>query len=216
MRPVSPSEDPTRDDPSPTPLLHQEGAGRKGLPPGGGVVAGRYRLLQRIGEGGMGEVWLAEQSEPVRRQVAVKVIRAGMDTERIVDRFEAERQALALMDHPHIAKVLDAGATEAQRPYFVMEWVEGSPITTYCDQATLAVPARLELFQQVCRAVQHAPFGSERSILLVLGQLGDHFRQADDILATPDNGGGPFQPGETRSQRRSFRGPAGQAVLHHG
>jgi len=120
------------------------------------MVAGRYRLLQRIGEGGMGDVWLAEQSEPVRRQVAVKVIRAGMDTERIVDRFEAERQALALMDHPAIATVFDGGTTPDGRPYFAMEYVKGEPITRYCDRHRLATRERLALFVRVCEGVQHA------------------------------------------------------------
>ena len=104
----------------------------------------------------MGTVFLAEQHQPVRRRVALKVIRPGMDSEHVVARFEAERQALALMDHPHIAKVLDAGATDGGRPYFVMELVEGGPITRYCDEHRLGIRARLELFSAVCRAVQHA------------------------------------------------------------
>jgi serine/threonine protein kinase/tetratricopeptide (TPR) repeat protein len=116
----------------------------------------RYRLLQRVGEGGMGSVWMAEQSEPVRRRVALKIIKLGMDTREVVARFEAERQALALMDHPHIAKVLDGGATETGRPYFVMELVKGVPITQYCDEAKLGVKERLELFIEVCHAIQHA------------------------------------------------------------
>src|SRR5437899_5950860 len=94
---------------------------------------GRYKLLEKIGEGGFGDVWMAEQEEPVRRQVALKIIKAGMDTREVVARFEAERQALALMDHPNIARVFDGGATQSQRPYFVMELVRGVPITTYCD-----------------------------------------------------------------------------------
>ena len=106
--------------------------------PGGRI--GRYRLNQRIGEGGCGVVYLAEQIEPVRRQVALKVIRLGMDTERVVERFEIERQSLALMDHPNIARVLDGGATETGRPYFVMEWERGSPITEYCDSMRLSLP----------------------------------------------------------------------------
>src|SRR3712207_6719698 len=104
----------------------------------------------------MGVVFLAEQTRPVRRQVAVKVIKAGMDTKQVVARFEAERQALALMDHPSIAKVLDAGATDAGRPYFVMELVPGVPITAYCDEHRLPLRDRLGLFVDVCRAVQHA------------------------------------------------------------
>ena len=117
---------------------------------------GRYRLLQSIGEGGAGIVYLAEQSEPVRRRVALKVIRLGMDTPSVIARFEAERQALALMDHPNIARVFDAGATEAGRPYFVMELVQGIRMTDYCDQNRLALRDRLALFIQVCRAIQHA------------------------------------------------------------
>jgi serine/threonine protein kinase/WD40 repeat protein len=117
---------------------------------------GRYKLLQQIGEGGCGVVYMAEQSEPVRRRVALKVIKLGMDTKQVIARFEAERQALAMMDHPNIAKVFDAGATDAGRPYFVMELVRGVKITDYCDQQKLSTPQRLELFVQVCQAVQHA------------------------------------------------------------
>jgi serine/threonine protein kinase len=117
---------------------------------------GRYKLLQQIGEGGCGVVYMAEQEEPVRRRVALKVIKLGMDTKSVIARFEAERQALALMDHPNIAKVLDAGATETGRPYFVMELVRGVKITDYCDEAKLSIPERLELFTQVCSAIQHA------------------------------------------------------------
>src|SRR5579859_187391 len=117
---------------------------------------GRYKLLQPIGEGGCGVVFLAEQEEPVRRQVALKVVKPGMDTRSVIARFEAERQALALMDHPHIAHVFDAGTTESGRPYFVMELVEGVKITDYCDRHCLAIDARLDLFVQVCDAIQHA------------------------------------------------------------
>lgn len=117
---------------------------------------GRYKILQEIGEGGCGVVYMAEQEEPVRRRVALKVIKLGMDTKQVIGRFEAERQALALMDHPHIAKVLDAGATDAGRPYFVMELVKGIRITDYCDQHQLATRERLALFTQVCHAIQHA------------------------------------------------------------
>jgi len=117
---------------------------------------GRYKLLQQIGEGGCGVVYMAEQEAPVRRRVALKVIKLGMDTKQVIARFEAERQALALMDHPNIAKVLDAGATEAGRPYFVMELVKAIPITRYCDENSLNTVARLGLFVQVCQAVQHA------------------------------------------------------------
>jgi WD40 repeat protein/serine/threonine protein kinase len=122
----------------------------------GQLFAGRYKLLQRIGEGGMGTVWMAEQTEPIHRRVAVKVIKAGMDSKQVLARFEAERQALALMDHPNIARVLDAGTTDAGRPFFVMELVKGTPITKYCDDKHLSVRERLELFGDVCRAVQHA------------------------------------------------------------
>jgi serine/threonine protein kinase len=116
----------------------------------------RFKLLQKIGEGGMGTVWMAEQTEPLRRHVALKIIKLGMDTKQVVARFEAERQALALMDHPNIAKVLDAGATDTGRPYFVMELVRGEKITDYCDQHRLPTKARLDLFVQVCHAIQHA------------------------------------------------------------
>jgi non-specific serine/threonine protein kinase/serine/threonine-protein kinase len=124
--------------------------------PNAGFIIGRYHLLQKIGEGGMGEVWLAEQKEPVRRRVALKLIKAGMDTREVVARFESERQALALMDHPAIAKVLDAGSTPQGAPYFVMEYVAGVPITTYCDNHRLNTRERLELFMHVCEGVQHA------------------------------------------------------------
>ena len=117
---------------------------------------GRYKLLQQIGEGGCGVVYMAEQEEPVHRRVALKVIKLGMDTKSVIARFEAERQALALMDHPNIAKVLDAGATDTGRPYFVMELVRGIKITDYCDQNNLSTKERLDLFIQVCRAIQHA------------------------------------------------------------
>ncbi len=122
----------------------------------GVVIAGRYKLLEQIGEGGMGTVWVAEQSQPVKRKVALKLIKAGMDSKSVLARFEAERQALALMDHPNIAKVLDGGLTETGRPYFVMDYVKGVPITEYCDATRLSVPDRLQLFVQVCQAVQHA------------------------------------------------------------
>ncbi len=121
-----------------------------------GAVIGPYKLLQQIGEGGMGVVYMAEQTAPVKRKVALKVIKPGMDTRQVIVRFEAERQALALMDHPNIARVFDAGATEAGRPYFVMELVKGVPITEYCDLNNLPMHARLELFVTVCHAVQHA------------------------------------------------------------
>ena len=121
-----------------------------------GTVIGPYKLLQKIGEGGMGVVYMAEQTDPVERRVALKIIKPGLDTRQVIARFEAERQALAMMDHPNIAKVLDAGATEAGRPYFVMELVKGVPITEYCDTNQLTPRERLGLFASVCRAVQHA------------------------------------------------------------
>ncbi len=121
-----------------------------------GAVIGSYQLVQPIGRGGMGEVWLAEQRQPVRRRVAVKLIKVGMDTRDVVARFESERQALALMDHPAIAKVFDAGSTPEGRPYFAMEYVAGIPITDYCDKHKLTVRQRLELFLGVCEGVQHA------------------------------------------------------------
>ena len=117
---------------------------------------GRYTLLRKIGEGGCGVVYLAEQTEPVRRRVALKVIKLGMDTRSVIARFEAERQALAMMDHPDIARVFDAGATDAGRPYFVMEYVDGVPITRFCDEHGVPMAARLELFARVCLAMQHA------------------------------------------------------------
>src|SRR6266849_5592405 len=120
------------------------------------ISFGPYRLLQRLGEGGMGEVWLAEQSKPVQRRVALKLIKAGMDTREVVARFESERQALALMNHPAIAKVFDAGSTPEGRPYFVMEYVAGIPITAYCDKHRMTTRQRMELFMQVCEGVQHA------------------------------------------------------------
>src|SRR6476620_1376905 len=127
---------------------------------GVGAVAsgqvGPYRLLERVGAGGMGEVWLAEQRQPVRRQVALKVIKAGMDTQEVIARFEAERQALALMNHPNIAGVYDAGVTPEGRPYFAMEYVHGIPITEYCDKQRLSIRERLKLFVDVCAGVQHA------------------------------------------------------------
>jgi len=121
-----------------------------------GAKVGRYKLLQPLGEGGFGAVFMAEQTEPVTRRVALKIIKAGMDTRQVIARFEAERQALAMMDHPCIARVLDAGATHTGRPYFVMELVRGDPVTRYCDREKLPVPDRLRLFQSICAAVHHA------------------------------------------------------------
>src|SRR6187431_2762289 len=123
---------------------------------GPGIQVGPYKLLEQIGEGGFGVVFMAEQLQPVRRRVALKVIKPGMDTQQVIARFEQERQALALMDHPNIAKVLDAGTTTSGRPYFVMELIRGVPITEYCDQAKVGLRERLSLFVKVCQAVQHA------------------------------------------------------------
>jgi eukaryotic-like serine/threonine-protein kinase len=149
---------------------HQESQGPLDVPPPGlggtvdvppinerpGTVIGPYKLLQQIGEGGMGTVFMAEQTQHVQRKVALKLIKAGMDSKQVIARFEAERQALAMMDHVNIARVLDAGATEAGRPYFVMELVHGVPMTTYCDDNRLTPRERLELFVPVCQAIQHA------------------------------------------------------------
>jgi eukaryotic-like serine/threonine-protein kinase len=137
-------------DPDSTATIHPPSLDRPG------DLIGPYKLLEQIGEGGMGVVFMAEQSRPVRRRVALKIIKPGLDTRQVIARFDAERQALAMMDHPNIAKVFDAGATGAGRSYFVMELVRGVPITDYCDQSQLSTRQRLELFVQVCSAVQHA------------------------------------------------------------
>ncbi|MHC4704942.1 MAG: serine/threonine protein kinase, partial [Planctomycetota bacterium] len=121
-----------------------------------GQWIGPYNLVRMLGEGGMGVVYLAQQERPIKRQVALKVIKPGMDTKSVIARFEAERQALALLDHPNIAHVHQAGTTEAGRPYFVMEYVKGLPITESCDRQKLTIEDRLGLFLQVCQAVQHA------------------------------------------------------------
>ena len=120
---------------------------------GPGTRIGPYKLMEQIGEGGMGLVFVAEQQQPVRRKVALKVIKPGMDTRHVIARFEAERQALALMDHPNIAKVHDGGETASGRPYFVMELVKGVPITEFCDQNQVPIRERLELFLHVCQAI---------------------------------------------------------------
>lgn len=121
-----------------------------------GTQVGRYKLLEQIGEGGMGGVYVAEQTEPIRRRVALKIIKPGMDSRQVIARFEAERQTLAIMNHPNIAKVLDAGTTEAGLPYFVMELVKGTPITEFCDLQKFDTNERLKLFDSVCQAIQHA------------------------------------------------------------
>ena len=125
-------------------------------PEEGGEMIGPYKLREQIGEGGFGTVWVADQEKPVRRRVALKIIKLGMDTKEVIARFEQERQALAMMDHPNIAKVLDAGATQHGRPFFVMELVRGVKITDYCDEKQLPTQERIELFITVCQAVQHA------------------------------------------------------------
>ena len=122
----------------------------------GVIIGGKYKLLQAIGEGGMGAVWMAQQIEPVKRLVALKLIKAGMDSKIIVARFEAERQALSMMDHPNIARVFDVGTTSTGRPFLVMELVKGTPITDFCDARKLTPRQRLELFVPVCNAIQHA------------------------------------------------------------
>jgi serine/threonine protein kinase/Tfp pilus assembly protein PilF len=137
-------------------LAHMQGVTGDASGEQPGAQIGPYKLREKIGEGGFGVVYLAEQIEPVRRRVALKVIKPGMDTGQVIGRFEAERQALALMDHPNISSVLDAGATESGRPYFVMELIKGIPISEYCDQCRLPTRDRLELFRTVCQAVQHA------------------------------------------------------------
>src|SRR6516165_2315566 len=134
----------------------QDATGDQPLAERPGTVIGPYKLLEQIGEGGFGVIFMAEQTQPVRRKVALKILKPGMDTRQVVARFEAERQALALMDHPNIAHVFDGGATSSGRPYFVMELVRGVPITTFCDQSHLSVRERLRLFVDVCQAVQHA------------------------------------------------------------
>jgi serine/threonine protein kinase/formylglycine-generating enzyme required for sulfatase activity len=142
---------PAEAPPQPIPTTEYDPAARPGT-----VIAGRYTLVEKIGEGGMGEVWVAKQTEPVKRKVALKLIKAGMDSKAVLQRFEQERQALALMDHPNIARVLDGGMTADRRPFFVMELVNGLPLTKFCDQAKLGVRERLVLFTPICQAVQHA------------------------------------------------------------
>src|SRR5580704_10867851 len=136
-------------------LRHPAGAGAVGLPKPGDWI-GSYRVVRLLGEGGMGLVYLAEQEDPIARQVAVKIIKLGMDTRAVLARFQSEQQALAVMDHPNIAQVFEAGSSAAGRPYFVMEYVPGIPITEYCDRHCLGTRQRLELFLQVAAGAQHA------------------------------------------------------------
>jgi eukaryotic-like serine/threonine-protein kinase len=150
---VDPACEDSASDNAENPFATHTIAGGESAP---GTVIGPYHLIHPIGQGGMGEVWLAEQKQPVRRRVAIKLIKAGMDTREVVARFESERRALALMEHPNIAKVFEAGATPQGRPYFVMEYVTGIPITEYCDKHRMTLRERLELFVQVCEGVQHA------------------------------------------------------------
>ena len=139
------------DDPTaiPTQMLTSGGVGRV-------LKVAGYRMVQKLGEGGMGEVWEAEQVDPIRRRVALKVVKLGMDTREVIARFESERQALALMNHPSIARVYNAGATEQGSPYFAMELISAMPITSYCDRHKLGTRDRLKLIAQVCEGVQHA------------------------------------------------------------
>ena len=150
------SADVTTLAPEPVAAMSAVHKGPRPITEGPGTCIGPYKLVQMIGEGGMGSVYIAEQEKPVRRRVALKIIKAGMDTDQVVARFEAERQALALMDHPSIARVFDAGTTDTGRPFFVMELVNGVPITDYCDRGRLSTEQRLALFMPVCQAIQHA------------------------------------------------------------
>ncbi|MCZ6611624.1 MAG: serine/threonine-protein kinase, partial [Planctomycetota bacterium] len=142
-----PADRPSGASPEPTVLSGEPSAGER---------VGHYRILDRLGEGGFAVVYLAEQTEPVKRRVALKIIKLGMDTKQVIARFEAERQALAMMEHPNVAKVYDAGVTDQGRSYFVMEHVPGVSITEHCDRQRLNINQRLDLFMQVCDAVQHA------------------------------------------------------------
>jgi eukaryotic-like serine/threonine-protein kinase len=143
--------------PETPPFVEPASKGTQSLVAGAGdLIAGKYTLVERLGEGGMGEVWVARQSEPIKRTVALKLIKKGLDSQFVIARFEAERQSLAVMDHPHIARILDGGVTYAGAPFFVMELVSGLPVVDFCDQARLRVPDRLRLFAAICQAVQHA------------------------------------------------------------
>jgi non-specific serine/threonine protein kinase/serine/threonine-protein kinase len=193
MDSCSPTRTGSDDDPGKGPTVDDRGL------VAGKLIAGRYRIVEPIGHGGMGEVWLAEQEAPVRRKVAFKVIKLGMDTQQVVTRFEAERQALAKMDHPAVAKVFDAGFTPGGRPFFVMEYVTGVPITRYCDDHRLTTRERLKLFQQVCGGVQHAHHKTiihrdlKPSNVLVAQQDGDPLPKIIDFGIAKATG---LQPGE--------------------
>ena len=154
--PTAPSTTPTADEGFAPTIAHDGPIGGAPSDSQDSVIAGRYTLVRVIGEGGMGSVYLATQSEPIKRDVALKLIKSGADSKAVLARFEAERQALAMMDHPGIARVYDGGTTDAGQPFFVMELVNGVPLTDYCDEQRLDVQARLELFVLVCQAVQHA------------------------------------------------------------
>src|SRR5262245_60563245 len=156
VRELLSAHDESRGGPLDAPPIYGPTADQRPVTDAVGNQIGPYKLIGVIGQGGMGAVYLAQQTEPVKRLVALKVIKAGMDTAQVIARFEAERQALALMDHPNIARVFDAGATPDGRPFFVMELVKGTPITPYCDEHKLTPRQRLELFVPVCQAVQHA------------------------------------------------------------
>jgi hypothetical protein len=174
-----------------------------------GTVIGPYKLLEQIGEGGFGVVFMAEQEKPLRRKVALKVLKPGMDTHQVVARFEAERQALALMDHANIAKIHDAGTTASGRPYFVMELVRGVPITDFCDQRRLTTRQRLELFVTVCRAVQlfvtvcRALFATTRRLTTSAGPG----RFTAGGRAPPTSTSAPATPPTCGASRRSTRSP---------
>ncbi|MEP0846613.1 MAG: protein kinase [Phycisphaerae bacterium] len=154
-------------------------------PPASERTIGPYRLLERVGEGGFGEVWMARQESPVRRRVALKILKLGMDSRRVIARFEQERQALALMDHPNIARVYDAGTSSSGRPYFVMELVRGAPVTQFCDQHKLTIEQRLRLFRDVCDAVQHAHSK---------GVIHRDLKPSNVLVALSDSGGGTPLP----------------------
>ena len=176
-----------------------------------GETIGRYKLLEEIGEGGMGVVYMAEQQEPVRRKVALKIIKPGMDTRQVIARFEAERQALAIMDHPEIARVFDAGATDSGRPYFVMELVRGVPLTDYCDQNQLTTRERLELFIPVCHAVAARPPERDHPSRHQAVQRPGHAHTTACRSPRSSTSASPRPPPGSRPKRRMYTG-CGQIV----